>query len=254
LDKIYIMLLNYNLGKMTDSLVEELVVSLDPFTTLEVLDASTKKEEISKYATKLIEDNYYGDNFRFAIDDVLKKEPNKYDWFVMMSNDIYNLPKRNWIRELVNLAKNTDAVIVSPSINKEGTSQKNMHQRIDNIRGYRYVNSIDFQCPIIHSSIMKRVIGKWNSDLKYGWGIDSLFGIECYNLNKNIVISDKIKIYHYNKKTFKENVDILSVEEYRNKAMLGEKNFMKKYVSGKFWMYWKTNLRNEISIEKRKRQ
>lgn len=242
MDKICILLLNYNLGKMTDSLVVELKPFLDNNIDLEVLDASTSKEKQSKYMTKKIEDNYYGENFRCAIHDILKEDPNKYDWFVLMSNDIYNLPQTNWIRGLVNSANAIDAKLITPFINEDGTSHKVMYKR-NSLKGFRFVNWVDFQTPIIKADLIKRVIGKWTSILKYGWGIDSLFAIECYKNNYKIAISDSIGVCHYDKKTFKEAEDLLTLEQYRQRAMTAEEVFLSNLYGKEFFIKWRNNLR-----------
>ena len=232
--------MNYNLGRMTDKLFEELHLCIDSDTNVIVLDASDKLSGLSIFANKRIEDDYYGENFRKELEIQVAK--NEYDWYIMMSNDIYNLPKMNWIRNLTDLANRQNAVIVTPHINKEGTSHRVMHRHND-VYGFRYVNWIDFQTPIIHHSIMKEALKKWDNTLKYGWGIDSLFGIECYNRGLNIIISDEIGVCHYDKKTFKENEDKLSLQQYRQRAMTGERVFLIKHYGEALYNDWIRNLR-----------
>lgn len=245
MDKICCILLNYNLPYMTNKLGCELIPHLDHYTDLIVLDASDNKDKRSAIATKYIDDNYYGENFRKELE--LQKDKN--DWFVMMSNDIYNLPKKNWLRDLVELANTTNSVIVSPTINKEGTSHKHMYKDINNKQGYRYVNWVDFQTPVIHKSILKEVLKLWTPELKYGWGIDSLFAIESRKRNKNIIVSDEITISHYDKKTFKEKADKLNLQQYRSMAMQNETKFMERMYGHKFWIEWKSRLRNIHNVK-----
>ena len=108
---------------------------------------------------------------------------------------------------------------------------------------FHFVNWVDFPCPMIHRRLIEPVLKEWTNMLKYGWGIDSLFGIECYNKGLNIIISDEIGVCHYDKKTFKENEDKLSLQQYRQRAMTGEQVFLIKHYGEALYNDWIRNLK-----------
>ena len=243
MDKICCILLNYNLGKMTDSVYEELKPYIDEDIDIVVWDVSDKHNEVSKYVTHFPNDNYYGDNFKEALEENMT-HVKKYDWFVLMSNDVYAFPKKNWLRELADSANEAEAHIVTPAFNEDSSHFEHMHKIPDS--QFHFVNWVDFPCPMIHRRLIEPVLKEWTNMLKYGWGIDSLFGIYCYDKEIPIIVNDKIVIKHYREKTFKEEVDKLSTVQYCQRASQAEAVFFCDYCGSAFWIKWRDSIRNEI--------
>lgn len=247
MEKICNILLNYNLGEMTDSVYEELKPYIDEDTDIIVYDVSDDDKNKSKYTTNTGKDEYFGGNFKNILLKMLENEK-KYDWFVLMSNDVYDFPNNNWLRELVNQANKAGAKIVTPCLNIDSSHFEHMHQ-IENAE-YHFVNWVDFPCPIIHRSLIENVIEQWTNMLKYGWGIDSLFGLYCYDNNIPIIVSDTINIKHHREKTFKDEVDKLSRIQYCQRASMSEAVFFNNLCGADKWVKWRDDIRNKINMIK----
>lgn len=243
MEKICNILLNYNMDKMTDSVYEELKPYIDSDTNIIVYDVSDKPKKMSKYTTHAGKDDYYGNNFKNILLLCLELDVH-YDWFVLMSNDVYQFPRMNWLRELVNIANKYNAKIISPSF-KEGDSFFN-HMFPQGDCDIHFVNWIDFPCPIIHRSVIEAIIDNWPSKLKYGWGVESLFGIYATKNNIQTIVADYITIRHYREKTFKEKVDVLSEQEYNKLAAMNEEEYFIYHYGRYEWFKWKFNDRIKI--------
>ena len=91
----------------------------------------------------------------------------------------------------------------------------------------REVPFIDFQMPLISRRLLEEV-GEVDSDLIYGWGIDTYFAYICKKNNWKIGVVDRLSTLHYNSLTIKSGVAKLNMVDYCRLAEEGQYNFFTK--------------------------
>lgn len=223
-------ILNHNLPVWTDRLYK----SLKPYERddydLLVFDNGSPEKGVSQYTTFRSEENlYFGGGFHAGMQVVL--EDDKYDSMLFVSNDLTIHPYY-YVKTLREAMFNGEEVvrdIVAPSFyNVEPDGQchwKTMHTWGSN--GVRDVPFSDFQCPLISKRLLKKV-DQLDSDLIYGWGIDTYFAILCRQLGYKIGVLDNMCILHHNSVTVKLGVAGLDIPTYCRLAEEGQNRFFQK--------------------------
>jgi len=236
--KTCVVILNCNLSDWTNRLYE----SLKPYEQsgnyeLMVFDNGSTGNGISKYTTYKSEENlYFGGGFNAGMQMVL--EDDRYDSMLFLNNDLtihpYNFVKtlREAMFHRVGFMTDsyhtimTDYDIVSPCFyNVEPNGQcfwRTMH--CWNSSSIRAVPFVDFQSPLISRRLLNE-IKEIPVDLKYGFGIDTLFSITCKQKGYRMGVLDNVCILHHNSMTIKSGVAGLTIPEYCRRAEEGQRKF-----------------------------
>jgi len=217
--------INHNLPEWTDNLVSNIRYELSQSqllqeinTELFVLDNGSEKRKISSNTTHAINHNcYYGGAFNIIVDYFLNNTT--HEWLYVLNNDLVFNYTSKFIERSLKEAIGNDLSIYSPSIVNASISQCNWKQMYNwGSGGVRYVQWIDFQAPLIHRSVLEKIVS-YDDRLIYGWGIDFYTCIIANRNNCNIGVSDCNTITHMDSLTIKSGALANTAESsnfYRN--------------------------------------
>ena len=206
--------LNHNLPDLTDNLVEQLKRDpLFPECELMVVDNGSKEVK-AKSTTHSLESNvFFGGGFNVVLDYFLETE---HEWLYFLNNDlIFHGP--SFLTTSLKEAKESGAGVYSPSIINSSVEQCHWRQMWHWGNGLREVSWIDFQCPLIHRSVLEK-IQQYPHELIYGWGLDFYTGCITQEHNIKTIVSDNHTICHLNSQTFKQNKIDIGVSEFCRNA------------------------------------
>ena len=225
--KTLVAILNHNLPEYTDYLYDALSPYQSTIYDLAVIDNGSSTEKKSKYTSLELDKNvYYGGGINAAIQYVLST--NEYDSLLFMNNDLI-VSGYNFVKILRGeLSDNKFDLVSSCFFNVEPNQQchwKTMHNW--GAKETREVPFIDFQMPLISRRLLEEV-GEVDSDLIYGWGIDTYFAYICKKNNWKIGVVDRLSALHYNSLTIKSGVSNLNMVDYCRLAEEGQYNFFTK--------------------------
>tara|TARA_S200002703_G_scaffold146808_1_gene142139 strand:+ start:2277 stop:3017 length:741 start_codon:yes stop_codon:yes gene_type:complete len=222
--------LNVNQPELTNNLVEQ--ISKDKKIKHEIMVLENGATEPSKYSTHISEKNYFfGGGLNLIIDYFLNET--KHDWLFVLNCDLI-IHGQNFLSMMLSEAEKHDVCQLSPTIINASIEQcawKQMHNWMSGTT--RYVQWIDFQCPLLRRDIVER-IGQYPLELIYGWGNDFYTGLVAEELKLKSGVTDKVCITHLNSQTMNKGVEdldgnVLTPSEYCSRAERGMNEFMKKY-------------------------
>lgn len=213
--------LNHNLPDLTDNLVSQL--HRDSYIKnceLMVLDNGST-EPLAKSTTHRLEENvFFGGGFNVVLDYFLTTS---HEWLYFLNNDlIFHGPK--FITVSIENALSSNAQVYSPSVINASVEQCHWKQMWNWGNGIRNVRWIDFQCPLIHRSVLEE-IKQYPMELIYGWGLDFYTGCITEQKGWNTVVDDTNTICHLNSQTFKQNKINIGVQEFCRNAETNMNNF-----------------------------
>jgi hypothetical protein len=215
--------LNHNLPDLTDNLVEQL--KRDSYFNkceLMVLDNGSK-EQLAKSTTHQIEQNiFFGGGINVVVDYFLST---KHEYLYFLNNDlIFHGP--SFLSTSIKEAEESNASVYSPSVINASMEQCHWKQMWNWGRGLREVKWIDFQCPLIHRSVLE-LIKQYPNELMYGWGIDFYTGCITEQNKLKTVVSDNHTICHLNSQTFAQNKIDIGVSEFCRLAETNLHNYFR---------------------------
>jgi hypothetical protein len=213
--------LNHNLPELTDNLVNQL--KKDPYyqyCELMVVDNGSKGN-MAKSTTHQLDTNvFFGGGINVVVDYFLST---KHEYLYFLNNDlIFHGP--SFLSTSLREAKESNASVYSPSVINASTEQCHWKQMWNWGRGLREVQWIDFQCPLIHRSVLE-LIKQYPNELIYGWGIDFYTGCITEENNLKTVVSDNHTICHLNSQTFKQNKIDIGISEFCRNAEINMNNY-----------------------------
>lgn len=214
--KTLVIILNYNMPKLTDQLYR----SLEPFEgksyDLHVLDNCSPKEGKSQYTTLESDANcYFGGALNLAFQ--LFKSEEQYDSLMFLNNDVI-LHGYNYVEEMRNTMFKDGYTILSPSMLQPEENQcfwRQMHNY--NSRVVRDVKWVDFFAPMFNRSFLQYT-DQFPNDLMFGWGQDVLSGVICEEKGLKIGVLDWCPVIHMSSLTFRDGKGGVSNSEYSMRA------------------------------------
>jgi hypothetical protein len=227
--------LNHNLPDLTDNLINQL--KKDPlFNQCELMVVDNgSKESLAKSTTHVLEKNtFFGGGFNIVLDYFLTTD---HEYLYFLNNDlIFHGP--SFLTTSIKEAKESNAVVYSPSIINASMSQCHWKQMWNWGKGLRAVRWIDFQCPLIRRDILE-MIKHYPDDLMLGWGLDLYTGCITEMNNMNTIVSDNHTICHLNSQTFAQNKIDIGVNEF---CIMAESNMNNYFKTSKHYKLY-TDLR-----------
>ncbi len=221
--------LNHNLPDLTDNLVTQLKRDsyFDKYCELMVLDNGSS-ETLAKSTTHQLNENiFFGGGFNVVLDYFLKET--NHEWLYFLNNDlIFHGP--SFLTTSITNALKSNAYVYSPSIINASVEQCHWKQMWNWGDGIRIVRWIDFQCPLIHRTVLEK-IQYFPDELIYGWGLDFYTGCITEQYNIKTVVDDTHTICHLNSQTFKQNKINIGVSEFCRNA---ETNMNSYFLNSKF--------------------
>lgn len=215
--------LNHNLPELTDNLVTQL--TRDPYyknCELMVVDNGSK-ENLAKSTTHRLDTNvFFGGGINVVVDYFLSTN---HEYLYFLNNDlIFHGP--SFLTTSLREAKENGAAVYSPSVINASIDQCHWKQMWNWGKGIREVKWIDFQCPLIHRSVLEE-IKQYPHELIYGWGIDFYTGCITEKNNLKTVVSDTHTICHLNSQTFAQNKVDIGVSEFCRLAETNLHNYFR---------------------------
>jgi GT2 family glycosyltransferase len=208
--------LNHNLPDLTDNLVIQLKRDsyFNTHCELMVLDNGSS-EPLARSTTHRLDENiFFGGGFNVVLDYFLKET--KHEWLYFLNNDlIFHGP--SFLTTSVTNAKKANALVYSPAVINASVEQCHWKQMWNWGQGIRAVKWIDFQCPLIHRSVLEQ-IQHYPDELIYGWGLDFYTGCITEQHGIKTVVDDTHTICHLNSQTFKQNKINIGVSEFCRNA------------------------------------
>ena len=208
--------LNHNLPDLTDNLVTQLKRDsyFNTHCELMVLDNGSS-EPLARSTTHRLDENiFFGGGFNVVLDYFLKET--KHEWLYFLNNDlIFHGP--SFLTTSVTNAKKSGASVYSPAVINASVEQCHWKQMWNWGKGLRPVKWIDFQCPLIHRSVLEQ-IQHYPDELIYGWGLDFYTGCITEQHSIKTVVDDTHTICHLNSQTFKQNKINIGVSEFCRNA------------------------------------
>ena len=208
--------LNHNLPDLTDNLVIQLNRDsyFNTHCELMVLDNGSS-EPLARSTTHRLDENiFFGGGFNVVLDYFLKET--KHEWLYFLNNDlIFHGP--SFLTTSVTNAKKANALVYSPAVINASVEQCHWKQMWNWGQGIRAVKWIDFQCPLIHRSVLEQ-IQHYPDELIYGWGLDFYTGCITEQHGIKTVVDDTHTICHLNSQTFKQNKINIGVSEFCRNA------------------------------------
>lgn len=234
-------ILNHNLPDYTDMVYDALKPYERNDYDLFVLDNGSSPEGQSKYTSFRLDENvYFGGGFNAAMQFVLENE--EYDSLLFLNNDLTIHPV-NFVRMLraemfgLTFNRNEDPKdyqlnprfdIMSPTFyNVEPQNEKQCHWKTmvgQGSKTAREVPFIDFQCPILSKRVLQEV-KEIHASLLIGWGVDFLFALTCKDKGYKMAVCDFLNVLHHNSLTLKKGVAGMNVQEYCQRAEVGQYEF-----------------------------
>jgi GT2 family glycosyltransferase len=221
--------LNHNLPDLTDNLVTQLKRDsyFDMHCELMVLDNGSS-EPLARSTTHRLDENiFFGGGFNVVLDYFLNET--EHEWLYFLNNDlIFHGP--SFITTSVTNAIKSGAKVYSPAVINASVEQCHWKQMWNWGQGIRAVKWIDFQCPLIHRSVLEQ-IQHFPDELIYGWGLDFYTGCITEQHDIKTVVDDTHTICHLNSQTFKQNKINIGVSEFCRNA---ETNMNAYFLNSKF--------------------
>lgn len=215
--------LNHNLPDLTDNLVTQLKRDLYFKTNCElmVLDNGSS-EPLARSTTHRLDENiFFGGGFNVVLDYFLNET--EHEWLYFLNNDlIFHGP--SFLTTSVTNAIKAKAMVYSPAVINASVEQCHWKQMWNWGQGIRAVKWIDFQCPLIHRSVLEQ-IRHFPDELIYGWGLDFYTGCITEQHGIKTVVDDTHTICHLNSQTFKQNKINIGVSEFCRNAETNMNNY-----------------------------
>lgn len=215
--------LNHNLPLWTDNLVNQL--KRDPLfkeCELMVVDNGST-EPLAKSTTHRLEENiYFGGGFNVVLEYFLSTE---HEYLYFLNNDLV-FHGTSFLTTSLREAKECNSSVYSPSVINASIDQCHWKQMWNWGKGVREVKWIDFQCPLLHRSVLEKIV-QFPNELLFGWGLDLYTGCVTENLGLKTVVSDNNTITHMNSLTFKENKINIGIDEFCRNADLNMNNYFR---------------------------
>jgi GT2 family glycosyltransferase len=215
--------LNHNLPDLTDNLVMQLKRDsyFDAHCELMVLDNGSS-EPLARSTTHRLDENiFFGGGFNIVLDYFLNETD--HEWLYFLNNDlIFHGP--SFLTTSVTNAIKAEAMVYSPAVINASVEQCHWKQMWNWGQGLRSVKWIDFQCPLIHRTVLKQ-IQHFPEELVYGWGLDFYTGCITEQHGIKTVVDDTNTICHLNSQTFKQNKINIGVSEFCRNAETNMNNY-----------------------------
>jgi GT2 family glycosyltransferase len=216
--------LNHNLPDLTDNLVEQL--KRDSYFNkceLMVLDNGSK-ESLAKSTTHQVDQNvFFGGGFNIVLDYFLNNTD--HEWLYFLNNDlIFHGP--SFLSTSIENAIKSGADVYSPSVINASIEQCHWKQMWNWGKSIRAVKWVDFQCPLIHRSVLEK-IQHFPDELIYGWGLDFYTGCVTEENGWKTVVDDTHTICHLNSQTFAQNKIDIGVSEFCRNAETNMYNYFR---------------------------
>jgi glycosyltransferase involved in cell wall biosynthesis len=205
-NRIAIILVNYNMKEKTEKIIKHLEKTIkQPYDLITIENGSDEKEKIN--AVINLQNNIHITNslllgLNYA--DTLEINNNfKYFGYSIIDSNIEFIDETDILSSLVSTMKsNIDIVAVSPSLTTDSNISWNMFKITEN-KEKEKVYFIQDHFSLYRASWFNK-IGRYNKELKYGWGIDIETGYKAYKDNKIVLLDNKLQlkyigINNYNK-------------------------------------------------------
>ena len=228
--KTLVIILHYNTPDLTDSLYESLSPCAGQSYDLFVLDNGSDSDKKSCYhSLETGENKYFGGALNWSFEYVLKND--EYDSLLFLNSDIIvsNSDIVNLLRE--EMFQN-EFTLLSPSVNEISSGGNVGCPQIQNwnTNSCRTVCWIDFQCPMFHRKLIEK-IGKFDDQLKHGYGQHLICGFLCEEQNWKIGVTDKLTVEHIGSATMKQE---RVMSEYQRIAWKKTIKYFRNYMGGKY--------------------
>lgn len=215
--------LNHNLPLWTDNLINQL--SRDPLYSeceMMVVDNGST-EPLAKSTTHRLEKNaYFGGGFNVVLDYFLNTD---HEYLYFLNNDLV-FHGNSFLTTSLKEAKASNAIVYSPSVINASIEQCHWKQMWNWGKGLREVKWIDFQCPLLHRSVLEKIV-EFPWELQYGWGLDLYTGCITEREGMKTIVSDTNTIAHMNSLTFKENKISIGVDEFCRNADMNMNHYFR---------------------------
>jgi hypothetical protein len=236
--KTLVTILHYNTPELTDNLYNTLKPFEKDIYNLAVIDNGSHHDKKSKYASYVLDKNYfYGGGVNAILEMFL--ESSQYDSLMILNSDII-CHGENYIKTLREELFSQNFMLISPCILEPYTGNQTIWKSMRpwHTNTTRSVPWIDFQAPLMQRKFVEALY-PIDPQLIYGWGIDILSGIICEENNWKIGVCDKVPSIHLISQTIKQNLDELS-----NVNNLAEKNMFEYFEKTKNFNKF-TEIRNK---------
>jgi GT2 family glycosyltransferase len=178
---------------------------------------------LAKNTTHRLDRNvYFGGGFNVVLEYFLSTN---HEYLYFLNNDLI-FHGNSFLTTSLKESKEFGAAVYSPSIINASIDQCHWKQMWNWGKGLRNVKWIDFQCPLIHRSVLEK-IQQFPEELLFGWGLDLYTGCITEKFGFKTVVSDNNTIAHMNSLTFKENKINIGVDEFCRNADYNMNNYFR---------------------------
>ena len=239
------LILNRNLGNVTDKLVDNILKFNRPYTDVYVIDSGSNLNKQSKYTTwraswrsALKKGLRFNRGMNFGLSKLFNENKfNNYNFFLLLTNDTI-VQKKNFIKTFINIMKNNNKIgILSPCSNKWGEKVLLKKQKLKYF-WYIHNNAYFVRKDLIEKlkNLRKPHINNFFFDGNNfrGYGSESEIFLKTYKKNMSAAITSKV--------WFEENESYLINKNKLIKTESYEKNLDLYLLEGKKWLLKKYNL------------
>jgi len=235
--KTLVLILNHNTANLSSNLFNSLYPFEDDIYETFVLDNGSDEDELNVLSSLLINKQriiktnsnlLFGGGLNYAF-EIIQNNSEKFDSLLFLNSDLIIHPY-NFVKALKHYLEIEELDIISPCVLQPSVNQnfwKQMH--CWNSPNIRKVKWVDLQAPMFSREFIthKAIVPE---KLKYGWGLDLLYGM----LTDKIGIADFIPVIHLDSQTVKRCCHEPIISDYWVNAEINMREFFKVYNYNKF--------------------
>lgn len=218
INKVAIILVNYNMKEKTEKIIKHLEKTIKhPYDLITVDNGSNEKEKIN--ATINLKNNIHITNgilvaLNYA--DTLEVTNNeKYLGYSIIDSNIEFVNDDDILTQMVKTLKSDSNIVgIAPSLKYDSKTNWDIFKNSKD-KKKENIYFIQDHFSLYRASWFNKV-GRYNRDLKYGWGIDIENGYNAYKDHKVMILDNTLLIKYngsinYNKKSNKEKGDDMNL-------------------------------------------